>query len=469
MEIGLHCDGSTLNLPSFETEMRRRLWWQIYTLDVNTAKDNNSEPTILDSSFTTALPLNVNGTNLDPNMGELPPSQARQTEMLFSLVRFAVSRFVRRVVFSDSFCHKSSYSILSVSEKCKAIDQFKEGIENQYLSHCDKNIALVFVMAASNRLILVKLKSTLCKPQSDHDLGSLLQANYQKVCEEILQHAHTMQQYERGKQRLWLSQTYFEWDALACFLLSLCIAPPPEPSSAAWRAIDEIYNYWKNDPDTNQDCRWKHIEELRWKALTVRDRMQIALQTPEFSGPELVVHSSEVSPAISNHETSMRPGQLPSSRGCSPASTTPFMRHIQTTEANLPTNQFHSSIFTDTATTMASTQSEHEDVSIGTELPGTGTACEWSAELFGRYWDIARSGQVNCTSWLQYGSCCLQLYNHNSLSLIVCVTLSSIVTSRVFRFFQSSPILSYISSPNSGTMIQRIDKKNIFAAMEEAA
>lgn len=399
MKIGLHCDGGTVKLSPFETEMQRRLWWQNCTLDVRTAEDNNSEPTILDSSFTTALPLNVNDTNLDPDMGELPPNQPGRTEMLFSLVRFEVSRFARRVVFSDSFCHKNSYPIRSDSEKCKAIDQFKERIENHYLSHCDQNIALDFVTAASNRLILAKLKLTLCKPRSDHDLGSLIQANSQKVCEEILQHAHTLRQYDRGKQWLWLSQTYFEWDALACLLLGLCMAPPAEPSSV-WRAIDEIYNYWKNDPGTNQDRRWKNIEELRWKALTVRDRMQIALQTPECSDPELAVHPSEVSPAISNHETSTRPHQLPSSGDCSPAPTTPFMRQNQITEANPPTNQFHSTVFTDAAATIASTQSQHEDVSIGTELPGMGTACEWTAELFGQYWDIAGPGQVACVSWL---------------------------------------------------------------------
>lgn len=401
MKIGLHCDGGTLNLSPFETEMRRRLWWQICILDVRIAEDNNSEPTILDSSFTTALPLNVNDTNLDPDMSEVPSNQSGRTEMLFSLVRFEVSRFARQVVFSDNFCQKNSYPIRSDSEKCRAIDQFRGHIENQYLMHCDKNVALDFVTAASNRLILVKLKLAVCRPRPDHNGGSLIQPNYQKVCEEILQHAHTLRQYDWGKQWLWLSQTYFEWDALACLLLDLCMAPSAEPSSTVWRMVDEIYNHWKNDPDTNQDRRWKNIEELRWKAFTVRDRMQTSLRTPECSDPESIIPPSEVSPAISNNEASTRPHQPPSLEDCSPAPTTaPFMRQSPATEPSPPTNQFPSTAFTDASTAMTSAQPQHEDISTGTELPGTGTACEWSAEIFGRYWDIAGPGQQASVSWL---------------------------------------------------------------------
>jgi len=48
--LGVHRDGLHFNLPPFEIEMRRRLWWQICILDVRASEDHGSDPTI--SKFT---------------------------------------------------------------------------------------------------------------------------------------------------------------------------------------------------------------------------------------------------------------------------------------------------------------------------------------------------------------------------------------------------------------------------------
>ena len=39
--MGLHRDGEQFNLPPFETEMRRRLWWAVRTIGKNSTKDAN--------------------------------------------------------------------------------------------------------------------------------------------------------------------------------------------------------------------------------------------------------------------------------------------------------------------------------------------------------------------------------------------------------------------------------------------
>ncbi|KAF7592559.1 hypothetical protein BBP40_012719 [Aspergillus hancockii] len=166
--------------------MRRRLWWQICTLDVRTAEDHGCERSILESSFNTKLPLNINDTSLDANMGKLPQSQSGRTEMSYSLVRFEGSHFVRRMVFPNRYCRNNSYPLLDETQKCKEIDKFKERIETQYLSYCDTRVPLDFITAASTRLILVKLKLAVCKPQKDRDKGIPMRASYQKLCEEVL-------------------------------------------------------------------------------------------------------------------------------------------------------------------------------------------------------------------------------------------------------------------------------------------
>lgn len=260
--MGLHCDAAALGLPPFEVEMRRRLWWHISTLDSRTAENNKVDPIIRDSWPNTQLPLNVNDANLDPDMSEVPRSQPGKTEMLFSLVRFEVLHFMRRLIVSDELALSNGYKIQSSAEKREAIDAFKERIETQYLSHCDTKIPFDFVTAASNRLILAKLKLAVSKPQHEQIQCPLVRANFQRICVDILQHTRTLRHYEKGSRWLWLFQTYVEWDALTYLLEDLCRHPATSDSDIVRKAVNEIYLHWKNSSDGRRDHRWQQIEEL---------------------------------------------------------------------------------------------------------------------------------------------------------------------------------------------------------------
>jgi hypothetical protein len=53
--LGIHRDGSHFNLPPFETEMRRRLWWQICLLDARSSEDHGCDPTVVEAQFDTKM------------------------------------------------------------------------------------------------------------------------------------------------------------------------------------------------------------------------------------------------------------------------------------------------------------------------------------------------------------------------------------------------------------------------------
>ncbi|KAE8383636.1 hypothetical protein BDV26DRAFT_277217 [Aspergillus bertholletiae] len=393
MKMGLHCDGAGLSLSPFEVEMRRRLWWQICILDVRTAEDHGSEPTILESTFNTEFPLNINDTCLQPDMSELPQCQLGKTEMTFTLVRFEGSHFARRVTFSDKFCRANSYPILSETQKCEAIKQFKDRIEKQYLVYCDKEVPLDFITAASIRLILAKLKLAVCRLRRDQAPGMLLQATYQRNCEEVLQHAQMLRNYEKGKIWLWLFQTYVEWDSLAYLLLHLCIAPLEAQSDATWRIVDEIYHHWKSESDIHRDHRWRLIEELRFQALTARGRRQTIPQLSRAAQPDH--HSTseqyDVGPAVRLYKDSSAEIQQTTHTGCNPSNA-----------AHNPTTELHSPMGTpsNAATAISATQPVEEAIPSAAELPTGGTSCEWTAALFEMFWDLTGSGQGASVSWL---------------------------------------------------------------------
>jgi hypothetical protein len=68
--------------------MRRRVWHQICLLDHRSTEYHGCEPIVADeTAFDTRLPLNVNDSDLSPEMAELPPESDGATDMTIVHVR----------------------------------------------------------------------------------------------------------------------------------------------------------------------------------------------------------------------------------------------------------------------------------------------------------------------------------------------------------------------------------------------
>ena len=83
--MGYHRDGSSLGLAPFETEMRRRIWWQIITLDTTAAATSVITPSLLPADSDTQPPLNLNDADLFPASTIAPQPRDGPTEMAFPL------------------------------------------------------------------------------------------------------------------------------------------------------------------------------------------------------------------------------------------------------------------------------------------------------------------------------------------------------------------------------------------------
>lgn len=383
--LGLDHDGASRGISPFETEMRRRLWWQICTLDVRTAEYYGSDPHLLESSFDTKFPSNVNDASIHPDMSASPQPTTGRTEMLFTLVRLEISNFARRMIFSENFGRANSYAALSIWTKCKAIDQFRDRIERQYLSQCDFAIPLDFITAASSRLILAKLKLAVLKPRTRQYEHLLMQETFRKACVEILERARALQLYERGKQWLWLFQTYIEWDALAYLLINLSLVPAGNEVEVAWAAAEKIYNHWKSNSEPGSDRRWKNIEYLWSQALLAREMFQ---NDPGLFGS-----------AMTNKEAMNIDvlGDGSSVEGASGESEVQESGHLPGTEA-------HDQVFGSESLAKSSRgQGDRSQLEIPAEspdIPTSGTACQWSSALFERYFEVLSSEQNMPGSWL---------------------------------------------------------------------
>lgn len=94
--MGLHRDGSITGLDPFDTEINRRLFWQIPPLDGFAGQFAGTGSGIDMMSWDTKTALNVNDTDLWPGMPEPPIERKGATEMLFHLVKASFVGFYKQ-------------------------------------------------------------------------------------------------------------------------------------------------------------------------------------------------------------------------------------------------------------------------------------------------------------------------------------------------------------------------------------
>lgn len=92
-KMGLHRDGELLGLPPFETEMRRRVWWQIILIDTVYALMSGLGQSLLPRSWDTKRPNNIHDADLYPTMTTLQP-RSGPTDMIYCLVCYEMGKMM---------------------------------------------------------------------------------------------------------------------------------------------------------------------------------------------------------------------------------------------------------------------------------------------------------------------------------------------------------------------------------------
>lgn len=94
--MGLHQDGERLGLSPFETEMRRRLWWQLVLQDAHFALGDGLGHSLLPRDSHTLGPRNLNDADIYPAATEPFPDRDGPTEMVLCRIMYKTARFMTR-------------------------------------------------------------------------------------------------------------------------------------------------------------------------------------------------------------------------------------------------------------------------------------------------------------------------------------------------------------------------------------
>ena len=275
--LGVHRDGAQFGLSPFETELRRRLWWQTCTLDVRASEDHGCDPSIVEQSFDTKFPLNINDVDISPSTTVTPTEHEGATEMTFDLIRYSVSTTVRRLSYTlpgPGPCRTKSATI-SLEHKEHMIEELHQYIEKKFLRHLDTTIPLHWVAATVARLIMAKMWLVVHHPLQRSDAGAGLPQETKDrlfiTSVEVIEFSRLLETEKATLRWGWLFRTYVQWHALAFVLSQLCFRTEGPDVEKAWCVIEGVFDEWGGALSSNQrGMMWKPLRKLMARARQAR-------------------------------------------------------------------------------------------------------------------------------------------------------------------------------------------------------
>jgi hypothetical protein len=232
--MGLHKGNMPSRIPSFEAEMRRRLWWQILLLDSRAAQLSGLSVDFQTRTyFDSRRPLNVNDSDLYPEMNVLPPDvESHATEMIFCLVIYEGARFINSQALSE--CTDE-----------KVVDEFILFLRSKFLRFCDNEIPVHLLTHHVTQSVIAQTsikglqarkrnnKLNLTRPERE----TLLGWNIDVIeCMNSIYSTKSLQSY------LWFLHGTFPFEPFVYVLLELQRSVDGPLIDRGWNAIDGVYN-----------------------------------------------------------------------------------------------------------------------------------------------------------------------------------------------------------------------------------
>jgi hypothetical protein len=276
--MGIHRDTS-MDLSPFESEMRRRICWQIVLLDSRSAQLAGTGISVTNTAWDSKLPSNVNDSDLNPEMREMPLEHTGITEMVFCLVRYQFGNFLRGGItngtgFDGNWARLSSNSV-PLAEKDQLLDELESTLETKFLRYCDPLIPLHMLSATVARTAICKMRLVAHHPRQYPDNGASMPQEEKDMLFatslKMIEYENLGQSMKSMKRFLWHINNYFQLDAFVYLLSELRRRTEGPMVDRAWEQIQEVYD---NHPELITDTAnalFVAVGNLTLKAWTSRE------------------------------------------------------------------------------------------------------------------------------------------------------------------------------------------------------
>lgn len=250
--MGMRIDGKLLGLSLFETEIRRRLWWQLKLHDSRAAELcgqakfqdfglNNTSP---------KKPANVNDADLHPSMLQAPEESTRPTEMIWCMFRselagFASAQIARMPKLDKAVFSNHEYAAM---DNMKIKDVFIHGLiddlETKFLRFCDPSqpLQLMVLFGARCATNIIRFMTYHPRKWANHDqVPSSEQQLVWDVVLQLLEQYNQMQSSPQLRRFAWSVPYFIQWHAVIHVLDTLRAKPLHLDAGKAWGLVNTLY------------------------------------------------------------------------------------------------------------------------------------------------------------------------------------------------------------------------------------
>jgi len=264
--MGLDRDGEHLGLSPFETEMRRRLWWQLKLHDFRTAElcgiAKFQDLQLHTGPESTKWPTNVDDNQLHPDMSSPATAHSNKlTDAMFiclkcELLNYTAERLTNLRLqgkTSNPWDPQTPGTNDKISESTKDIEQL---LESKYIRYCDPSHPLHLIVMLMARCSINVIRFITHHPRRWENTEKTPPLSERRficeICLKLLEQYNMLQSTPLLKPFAWHAPYFQQWHAIIHVLDSLCADPLNPEADKAWRLVGFTYD---NNPDMIYDLR----------------------------------------------------------------------------------------------------------------------------------------------------------------------------------------------------------------------
>lgn len=263
-------DAASSNSESiYETQIKRRLLWQIFWIDGRSHQGVGLKPASYEADAF-PLPANLNDADINPDMTEMPLLHKGPTEMTFCRCRYEVG------LFMAAGAKKLQDPYTSIQEKDRIIDQFEAQMKENYLKYLDSAIPLHMMAEGGVISAICKFKLMAHHPSQFPDKGKSMPKAERDMC-----FAASVQMVENdtiGKSAKildifsWHLDALFQIDAFVFMLIASRTQAADAPlTQKAWNLVVEMFKLRPALLDDDRNELYVAVRELVVRAWDARE------------------------------------------------------------------------------------------------------------------------------------------------------------------------------------------------------
>lgn len=243
--LGLHRDGTLIGISPFETEIRRRVWWNLVGLDSRTAESCGAGLACNPPKYDAKPYLNINDSDLNPTMSVPPQEHEGATEMIFCKFQNSIGHFLR----NSKEC--GLYRIMGQPQRptqTLSFDELEAECEDKYFKHCDPSVPLHLFTLLLGKATLMILRLIVRHPRSfgmqiPNPTTAREREDMWTICLKILEMYNDALETEAIKPFLWYVNVHFQWHAFVIVTHELCHRIDGDEADKGWHLIEKLFDH----------------------------------------------------------------------------------------------------------------------------------------------------------------------------------------------------------------------------------